>query len=179
MTVSRRSTVSQNGKRLAAVQVDLICRLGPIRNGEPGTGASFDSCIASVLSAMVVINQQRSLEVSLEKRCPLVFSYSGSMCYYIDLSVFAACGPGRAFSQRANVQRSAKEPLRRAARSGRSRFKTVYDELRLLSWNQRTRNRKHPRAIQRAHAISTRRRGLLVHHNRICQQRHARLGQPG
>src|ERR1700686_3150648 len=105
---------------------------------------------------MFVSNQQRSLEVSLEKRCPFVFSYGGSMCYYIDLSVFAAGRPGRAFSQRANVQRSAKEPLRRAARSRRSRLKTVYDELRLLSWNQRTRNRKHPRAIQRAPAIGAR-----------------------
>src|ERR1700694_4027059 len=126
---------------------------------------------------MLVTNQQRSLEVSLEKRCPLVFSYGGSMCYYIDLSVFAAGSPGRAFSQRPNVQRSAKEPLRRAARSRRSRLKTVYDELRLLSWNQRTRNRKHPCAIRRTHAISTRRRGLLVHHNRLRQQRHAILGQ--
>src|SRR5580700_6308217 len=116
---------------------------------------------------MVVSNQQRSLEVSLEKRCPLVFSYGGSLCDYVDLSVFAAGRPGRAFSQRANLQRSAQEPLRRAARSRRSRRKTVYDELRLLSWNRRTRNREHPRAIQRCPAISARRRGLLVHHNRI------------
>src|ERR1700675_648006 len=49
MAVSRRYTVSQKGKRLAAVQVGLICRHRPIRNGVPGTGASFDSCIASVL----------------------------------------------------------------------------------------------------------------------------------
>jgi len=57
---------------------------------------------------MVVSNQQRSLEVSLEKLCPLVFSYGGSLRDYIDLSVFAAGRPGRAFSQRANVQCSAK-----------------------------------------------------------------------
>src|SRR6266446_8861965 len=105
--------------------------------------------------------------IANENRCSLVFSYRGGMCYYIDLSVFEAGSPGRALSQRAYVQRSAKEPVRRAARSRRSRLKTVYDELRLLSWNQRTRNREHPCAIQRAHAISARRRGLLVHHNWI------------
>ena len=96
----------------------------------------------------------------------------------MDPSPFEAGSPGRAFSSRANIQRSGKEPIRRAVRSRRSRLKTVYDELRLLSRRQRTWNGKHPGAIQRAHAISARRRGLLVHHNRIRQQRHARLGQP-
>jgi hypothetical protein len=42
--------------------------------------------------------KKESLEESLENRCTLVFSYRGSMRYYMDLSVFEAGSPGRAFS---------------------------------------------------------------------------------
>ncbi len=46
----------------------------------------------------LLLFKKGSLEESHENRCTLVFFYRGSMRYYMDLSVFEADSPGRAFS---------------------------------------------------------------------------------
>ena len=65
------------------------------------------------------------LEEKLESRCAFLFSYSGRVFDYVDLSGFHFGSPGCAFSQCSRVQFTTNQPIRRAALSRGSRVQTV------------------------------------------------------
>ncbi len=62
-----------------------------------------------------------------------------------------------------------KESVCRTTGGRSGRWETVYDELRVVPWNQWAWHREHSCFIPRRDGSRTRRRGFLVYHDRLGQ----------